>query len=80
MQAYEGRTGKYFATPAVQSIMALHASLKQLLADGMEKRFEKHQSVSKEFKKVITGWGLRQVKSYCLFAACFNSRGAGSRN
>jgi alanine-glyoxylate transaminase/serine-glyoxylate transaminase/serine-pyruvate transaminase len=61
MQAYEGRRPSYFATPAVNLIWALHVSLKEILAEGMEARFARHRKLSGAFKAGLTALGLRQV-------------------
>ncbi|CAO3674845.1 unnamed protein product [Umbelopsis ramanniana] len=61
MQAYESRKPSYFATPAVQLIYALNASLKHITAEPMEVRFEKHAKASQDFKKFITDIGLKQL-------------------
>ncbi|KAI3632749.1 hypothetical protein MIR68_008824 [Amoeboaphelidium protococcarum] len=62
MQSYEGRKPSYFATPAVNLIMALNVSLKQILAQGMEKRFASHEAASAKIKDTLTGeLGLKLV-------------------
>ncbi|KAJ2962756.1 hypothetical protein NQZ79_g2140 [Umbelopsis isabellina] len=61
MTAYEARKPAYFATPAVQLIYALLASLKQLTAQSMDTRFDQHRQVSQKFKKAITDLGLKQL-------------------
>jgi alanine-glyoxylate transaminase/serine-glyoxylate transaminase/serine-pyruvate transaminase len=61
MNAYEARKPAYFATPAVQLIYALLASLKQLTAQSMETRFEQHRQASQNFKKAISDLGLKQL-------------------
>jgi alanine-glyoxylate transaminase/serine-glyoxylate transaminase/serine-pyruvate transaminase len=61
MHAYEARKGAYFGTPAVQLIMALNVSLKQILARNMETVFEQHKRVSEHVKKTVQGWGLKLV-------------------
>ncbi|KAI9224068.1 pyridoxal phosphate-dependent transferase, partial [Blastocladiella britannica] len=61
MQAYEARKPSYFATPAVQLVMALHTSLKQIVARPLEERFAQHVAISDHVKKTITGWGLKLV-------------------
>ena len=61
MQAYEARKPAYFATPAVQLIYALHASLTKVLSQPLETRFEKHRQVASHFRQTIKSWGLKQV-------------------
>lgn len=61
MTAYEARKPAYFATPAVQLIYALLASLKQLTAQSMDTRFDQHRQVSQKFKKAVTDLGLKQL-------------------
>ncbi len=61
MRAYEARKPSYFATPAVSLIIALHVSLKQLMAQGMDRRFQLHLEASAKFKDQIMQWGLKLV-------------------
>ena len=61
MNAYEARKPAYFATPAVQLIYALHTSLKQIIAGGVEARFAKHHQVASDFRKTVKDLGLKQV-------------------
>ncbi|MFQ6057428.1 MAG: pyridoxal-phosphate-dependent aminotransferase family protein [Anaerolineae bacterium] len=61
MEAYEARRGSYFATPPVNLIYALHQSLQQILAEGMEARFRRHKIISEAFKAAIAAMGLKQV-------------------
>ncbi|ORX93168.1 PLP-dependent transferase [Basidiobolus meristosporus CBS 931.73] len=61
MQGYESRKPTYFATPAVQLVMALNVSLKQLLAYGVENNFAKHREVSNKVKDTLESWGLKLV-------------------
>lgn len=61
MQAYEARKPSYFATPAVQLIYALHASLTKVLSQPLEVRFEKHRQVASQFRQTVKNWGLKQV-------------------
>ncbi|KAI9262145.1 pyridoxal phosphate-dependent transferase [Phascolomyces articulosus] len=61
MEAYEARKPAYFATPAVQLVYALHTSLKQIVAGGVEARFAKHQQVAADFRKTVKDLGLKQV-------------------
>jgi len=61
MQAYESRKPMYFATPPVQLIYALHASLKRITEKPMSERFQSHRDASKKIKSFITELGLKQV-------------------
>jgi alanine-glyoxylate transaminase/serine-glyoxylate transaminase/serine-pyruvate transaminase len=61
MEAYEERRPSYFGTPAVNLIWALNVSLGQILDEGMEARFERHQRLNQAFKAAIAALGLDQV-------------------
>ncbi len=69
MEAYESRKPAYFATPAVNLILALNVSLAQILAEGMEQRFRRHREVSQAIKEAVAGLGLNQVPTRDEFAA-----------
>ncbi|ETV82227.1 hypothetical protein H257_04930 [Aphanomyces astaci] len=59
MKNYEARRPSYFATPAVNHVLALHKSLEILLANGgIEARFEEHRVVSTAIKAAIESWGV----------------------
>lgn len=59
MNAYESRKPAYFATPAVQLIYALHTSLKQIISQPIEERFNKHREVASNFRKTLRDLGLK---------------------
>ncbi|KAI8975686.1 pyridoxal phosphate-dependent transferase [Mycotypha africana] len=61
MQAYEARRPAYFATPAVQLVYALHTSLKKILSQPLQERFDKHRQVSAHFRQVVKDLGLTPV-------------------
>ncbi len=61
MQAYAARKPAYFATPAVNLVMALAESVRQILAEGMEARWARHSRLSAAFKAGIEALGIRQV-------------------
>jgi alanine-glyoxylate transaminase/serine-glyoxylate transaminase/serine-pyruvate transaminase len=61
MEAYEARRPSYFGTPAVNMVWALNVSLGQILAEGMEARFERHRALSRACKRAMTALGLGQV-------------------
>ena len=69
MQAYEGRKTSYFGTPPVNLVFALHISLKQILAEGMPARFNRHIAISQACKAGIQALGLSQVPLHTEFAA-----------
>jgi alanine-glyoxylate transaminase/serine-glyoxylate transaminase/serine-pyruvate transaminase len=61
MQAYEARKPSYFGTPAVNLVFALNLSLGQILEEGMDTRFARHQMLSRATKAGVTALGLGQV-------------------
>ncbi|KAJ1675812.1 hypothetical protein EV182_000519 [Spiromyces aspiralis] len=61
MQAYENLAPSYFATPCVQTIIALHASLKQITALGMETYFDRHVEAANRVRAAVKRWGLSTV-------------------
>jgi alanine-glyoxylate transaminase/serine-glyoxylate transaminase/serine-pyruvate transaminase len=61
MEAYEARKAAYFGTPAVNLVYALHTSLEQILAEGMEARFARHARLARAFRAGIAALGLSQV-------------------
>jgi alanine-glyoxylate transaminase / serine-glyoxylate transaminase / serine-pyruvate transaminase len=61
MQAYEARKPGYFATPAVNLVWALNVSLKGILSEGMDARFERHRRMSSAFKAAMTAMNLKQL-------------------
>lgn len=69
MNAYEARKPSYFATPAVQNVFALHVSLKQIVAQGIEKRFAVHKEASLKAKQFIHDLGLKLVPTSLEHAA-----------
>ncbi len=69
MQAYEGGRPAYFATPAVNLVMALGVSLRQILAEGMDRVFARHRLVGDAFQAGIASLGLGQVPTHRSHAA-----------
>ena len=69
MEAYEARKPSYFGTPAVNLIWALNVSLGQILAEGMNARFERHRVLSRACKAAVAALGLAQVPLRPEFAA-----------
>ena len=61
MEAYLARKVGYFGTPAVNLVYALHESLRQILAEGMDKRVARHTKMSDAFKAGVMAMGLAQV-------------------
>lgn len=61
MNAYEKRSPSYFATPAVQLIMALHKSLVQITSVPLSDRFIQHKKASDFVKSKVASWGLKLV-------------------
>lgn len=63
MNNYEQGKPSYFATPAIQTVNALKASLEEILDSGtsLDSRFAKHAETSQKFKKNLTSIGLKLV-------------------
>jgi alanine-glyoxylate transaminase/serine-glyoxylate transaminase/serine-pyruvate transaminase len=69
MQAYESRKAAYFATPAVNLVNALNISLTQILAEGMDARFARHQKIGRACRAALSAMGLGQVPLKDEYAA-----------
>jgi len=69
MQAYEARKAAYFATPAVNLVYALNVSLTQILAEGMDARFARHQKIGRATRAALSAMGLGQVPLKDEYAA-----------
>jgi alanine-glyoxylate transaminase/serine-glyoxylate transaminase/serine-pyruvate transaminase len=69
MEAYEARKAAYFATPAVNLVNALNVSLGQILAEGMEARFERHLKIGQACKAGLAALGLGQIPLKAEYAA-----------
>ena len=50
---------KYFATPPVNMIYALHESCRMILAEGLEERFKRHARMASAFRAGLRAIGLR---------------------
>lgn len=61
MEAYQARRAAYFGTPAVNLVMGLDVSLQQILAEGLERRVDRHRLMSQAFKVAVQALGLKQV-------------------
>ncbi len=60
-RAYEERRASYFATPATTLVLALEAGLGEILATGVEARWEAHARAAAALRKAWEALGLRQV-------------------
>jgi len=69
MQAYEARKVSYFGTPAVNLVMALAVSLRQILDEGMDNVFARHVLLSNAVKAGVAAMGLGQVPTDMAHAA-----------
>lgn len=69
MEAYEARKPSYFGTPPVNHIWAIHVSLGQILAEGMDQRFTRHKTIGDAFRAAIGALGLKQVPTDSAHAA-----------
>lgn len=69
MEAYEGKRAAYFATPAVNLVLALAVSVQQILAEGMDAVFARHRLLSDAVKAGIEALGLAQVPTDAAHAA-----------
>lgn len=58
MEAYEARKPAYFATPAVNLIRALNVSLGQIVSEGMDRRFSRHELGARAFRAGMKALGL----------------------
>ena len=62
MRGYEQGKPVYFATPPVQLVCALQASLKAITAHPMDERWTQHRQASIALKDFVTNeLGLKQV-------------------
>ena len=60
-EAYEAEKPSYFATPAVNLIMALDVSLGHLVDEGMANRVARHVKISAAFAKAWAALGLEHL-------------------
>ncbi|CCH44888.1 Serine hydroxymethyltransferase [Wickerhamomyces ciferrii] len=63
VQNYEAGKPSYFATPAIQTVNALKASLEEILESSLDQRFAKHHETSSKFKKNLESIGLKLVST-----------------
>ena len=61
MKAYEEKRPSYFGTPPVNLISALEVSLKQIVAEGVDKRIQRHQFLAQSFVAAMESLGLSLV-------------------
>lgn len=77
MDAYEARKPSYFGTPAVNLIIGLEVSLKIILKEGMDIRFQRHQRIASAFRSAIKAMELdmipvnEKVAANTLSAPCY---------
>lgn len=69
MESYEGLRPSYFATPAVNLVLALSVSLQQILAEGMDAVFARHRLIGDAVKAGVSALGLGQVPTDAAHAA-----------
>ncbi len=50
---------KYFATPAVNMVYALHESCRMILTEGLEERFKRHTKLATAFRAGLKAMGLQ---------------------
>jgi len=61
MKAYEERRPSYFGTPPVNLIVALEVSLKNIISEGIDNRFSRHQKLANAFRSAIASLGLKTI-------------------
>jgi alanine-glyoxylate transaminase/serine-glyoxylate transaminase/serine-pyruvate transaminase len=61
MEAYEARKPSYFGTPAVNLVIALETSLRIILKEGIENRFQRHQKIALAFRSAMSALGLDMI-------------------
>jgi alanine-glyoxylate transaminase / serine-glyoxylate transaminase / serine-pyruvate transaminase len=69
MKAYSECRPAYFATPAVNLFSALEATLREILAEGIENRWARHKQMSSFFKDELEQLGFEAVPSGRAVAA-----------
>lgn len=58
MKAYENKQASYFGTPPVNLIMALEKSLQNIVKEGLDQRFDRHQRAGKAMRAALKAIGL----------------------
>jgi alanine-glyoxylate transaminase/serine-glyoxylate transaminase/serine-pyruvate transaminase len=61
MESYEARKASYFGTPAVNQVIALNISLGQILEEGMDQRFQRHEVIGRAVRSAVTALGMKTV-------------------
>jgi alanine-glyoxylate transaminase/serine-glyoxylate transaminase/serine-pyruvate transaminase len=69
MQAYEERRPAYFSTPATSLVVALEVGLREILADGMPARFDRHARAARALGQAWQALGLRPVPARAEWTA-----------
>jgi alanine-glyoxylate transaminase/serine-glyoxylate transaminase/serine-pyruvate transaminase len=69
MQAYERGAPQYFATPAVNTVLALDVSLGQLIDEGMDARVARHARQAAAFRAGCRALGLAMLPARESIAA-----------
>lgn len=57
LEAYQSGNVKYFSTPATNLIVGLHQSTKQIIEEGIENRFNRHETLSTYFRSELEDRG-----------------------
>jgi len=63
MQAYANRNPAYFGTPPVNLVLALETSLRLILQEGMDRRFNRHRRIGRAFRAALRAAGLKMIPS-----------------
>lgn len=61
MEAYQRGTPQYFATPAVNLVLALEVSLGHIVAEGIDARIARHARLARAFRAAWSALGLRTI-------------------
>jgi alanine-glyoxylate transaminase/serine-glyoxylate transaminase/serine-pyruvate transaminase len=69
MEGYERGAPRYFATPAVNLVLALDVSLGHILAEGVEARFARHARMAAAFRGAWRALGLAMLPARDAIAA-----------
>src|SRR5262249_47721595 len=69
MQSYERGAPQYFATPAVNLVLALDVSLGHIVAEGVEARVARHARVAAAFRAAWRALGLATLPARDAIAA-----------
>lgn len=61
MEAFQAGRPAYFATPAVNLVAAMVASVRRIRAEGMEARWARHERIARSFRAGLQALELEQV-------------------